>query len=74
MPAPLVTATNLTKKFEEFVAVDSIDFEIPPGESFGFLGPNGAGKTSTMRMIATVSPVTSGSLTVFNLDPAAEGR
>ena len=74
MPAPLVTATNLTKKFEEFVAVDSIDFEITPGESFGFLGPNGAGKTSTMRMIATVSPVTSGSLTVFNLDPAAEGR
>jgi len=74
MPAPLVTAANLTKKFDDFVAVDSIDFEITPGESFGFLGPNGAGKTSTMRMIATVSPVTSGTLTVFDLDPAAHGR
>lgn len=74
MAAPLVTATNLTKKFDDFVAVDSIDFEISPGESFGFLGPNGAGKTSTMRMIATVSPVTSGNLTVFALDPATDGR
>ena len=74
MAAPLVTATNLTNKFDDFTAVDSIDFEISQGESFGFLGPNGAGKTSTMRMIATVSPVTSGSLSVFNLDPAADGR
>ena len=74
MAAPLVTATNLTKKFDDFTAVDSIDFEISQGESFGFLGPNGAGKTSTMRMIATVSPVTSGSLSVFDLDPAADGR
>lgn len=74
MAAPLVTANDLTKKFEDFVAVDAIDFEITPGESFGFLGPNGAGKTSTMRMIATVSPVTSGSLTVFDLDPATDGR
>ncbi len=74
MTAPLVIAENLTKRFDDITAVDSVDFEIHPGESFGFLGPNGAGKTSTMRMIATVSPVTSGTLSVFGLDPAADGR
>ena len=40
-----------------------IDFDVAPGESFGFLGPNGAGKTSTMRMIGCVSPVSDGTLT-----------
>lgn len=74
MAVPLVVAESLTKRFDDITAVDSIDFEIHPGESFGFLGPNGAGKTSTMRMIATVSPVTSGTLSVFGLDPAADGR
>ncbi len=74
MAVPLVVAENLTKRFDDITAVDSIEFEIHPGESFGFLGPNGAGKTSTMRMIATVSPVTSGTLSVFGLDPAADGR
>lgn len=39
------------------------------GEVFGFLGPNGAGKTTTMKMIACVSPKTSGSLTVLGMDP-----
>ncbi len=74
MAVPLVVAESLTKRFDDITAVDSIEFEIYPGESFGFLGPNGAGKTSTMRMIATVSPVTSGTLSVFGLDPAADGR
>jgi lipooligosaccharide transport system ATP-binding protein len=69
----LVAATGLTKRFGDLVAVDSIDFAIEKGESFGFLGPNGAGKTSTMRMIATVSPVTSGRLSVLGLDPEADG-
>ena len=39
------------------------------GEVFGFLGPNGAGKTTTMKMIACVSPKTSGTLTVLGMDP-----
>jgi lipooligosaccharide transport system ATP-binding protein len=43
------------------------------GEVFGFLGPNGAGKTSTMRMIAAVSPLTSGSLRVLGRDPGDRG-
>lgn len=70
---PLIVAKDLTKHFGTMVAVDGISFEIAQGEAFGFLGPNGAGKTSTMRMIASVSPVTSGSLSVLGLDPATHG-
>jgi lipooligosaccharide transport system ATP-binding protein len=70
---PLIQARNLVKRFGDFVAVDSIDFDLQRGEAFGFLGPNGAGKTSTMRMIGCVSPVTDGTLSVFGLDPAHDG-
>jgi lipooligosaccharide transport system ATP-binding protein len=74
MPSePMVVARQLTKRFDQFVAVDAIDFAIAPGESYGLLGPNGAGKTSTMRMIACMSPVTSGQLRVLGLDPATDG-
>ncbi|MTA29151.1 MAG: ATP-binding cassette domain-containing protein, partial [Actinobacteria bacterium] len=66
----MIRARSLTKKFGQFEAVRGIDVEVRPGESFGFLGPNGAGKSSTMRMIAGVSPVTSGTLEIFGLDPA----
>ncbi|MFW2340922.1 MAG: ABC transporter ATP-binding protein [Acidimicrobiia bacterium] len=74
MTAPLVSARGLTKRFDDFTAVDAIDFDISPGEVFGFLGPNGAGKSSTMRMIGATSPITAGSLSVFGLDPDADGR
>jgi lipooligosaccharide transport system ATP-binding protein len=70
---PMVTARGLVKRFEGFVAVDGIDFEIAKGESYGFLGPNGAGKTSTMRMISCMSPVTDGTLRVLGMDPATDG-
>ena len=74
MTDSLVEARNLTKTFGDFTAVDGIDFSIPKGQAFGFLGPNGAGKTSTMKMISTVSPITSGQMTVFGLDPTTQGR
>jgi lipooligosaccharide transport system ATP-binding protein len=67
--SPLIRARSLTKCFGTFTAVDRIDFDVEPGEAFGFLGPNGAGKTSTMRMIACASPVTSGELSVIGMDP-----
>jgi len=73
MPEALVSARSLTKRFGEFTAVDSIDFDVHAGESFGFLGPNGAGKSSTMKMIGAVSPVTGGTLSVLGRDPATEG-
>jgi lipooligosaccharide transport system ATP-binding protein len=69
----LIHARDLTKRFGELVAVDAVEFDVAPGEAFGFLGPNGAGKTSTMRMIGCVSPVTSGTLTVLGMDPATDG-
>ena len=71
---PVVKAHNLVKLYGEHRAVDGIDFDIQPGETFAMLGPNGAGKSSTMKMISTVSPVTSGELRVLGLDPAADGR
>jgi lipooligosaccharide transport system ATP-binding protein len=71
--AALIEARRLTKRFDDFVAVDGIDVRVEPGEAFGFLGPNGAGKTSTMRMIACVSPVSGGELQVLGLDPAKDG-
>ncbi|HAS10092.1 MAG TPA: ABC transporter [Acidimicrobiaceae bacterium] len=72
-PDALVRARGLTKHFDDFVAVDGIDFEVRRGEVFGFLGPNGAGKTSTMRMISCVSPSTGGELSVLHLDPRTDG-
>jgi lipooligosaccharide transport system ATP-binding protein len=70
----LVNAENLTKKFDDLVAVDGINFEIFKGESFGFLGPNGAGKTTIMRMIQSVSPITQGTLTLAGMDVTKQGR
>jgi len=66
----LIAAEGLIKTFGDFVAVNEIDFEVRPGEVFGFLGPNGAGKTSTMRMIGCTSPRTGGSLRVLGRDPS----
>ena len=70
----LVKAENVSKKFGDLVAVDSINFEILKGESFGFLGPNGAGKTTIMRMIQNVSPLTSGKLTLAGMDVTERNR
>ena len=70
---PLIHARGLVKRFGELTAVDAIDFDLRRGEAFGFLGPNGAGKTSTMRMIGCVSPITDGTLRVFDLDPMRDG-
>lgn len=71
---PLIKARDLTKKFNQLIAVDKISFEIHEGECFGFLGPNGAGKTSTVKMIHCVSPVTSGELTVNGMPANVNNR
>ncbi len=70
---PLIQGKALTKRFGDQVAVDGIDFSVRPGEVFGFLGPNGAGKTTTMRMIACVSPITDGELSVLGMNPVRDG-
>jgi lipooligosaccharide transport system ATP-binding protein len=70
---PLIHARGLTKRFDDLVAVDAIDFDVQQGEAFGFLGPNGAGKSSTMRMIGCVSPPSGGTFRVLGLDPVKHG-
>jgi lipooligosaccharide transport system ATP-binding protein len=69
----LISATDLSKKFEDFVAVDSINFQVARGEAFGLLGPNGAGKSTTMRLIASTLQRTSGELKILGLDPNKRG-
>ena len=59
---------DLTKKYEDKIAVDGINLEIYKGECFGLLGPNGAGKTTTMKMIYCSALVTSGELYVLGLN------
>jgi lipooligosaccharide transport system ATP-binding protein len=66
-PKVLIKAENLTKKYGDFLAVDSINFEVYQAECCGFLGPNGAGKTTTIRMIHCFLPITSGKLTVADM-------
>ncbi|MGO3152579.1 MAG: ABC transporter ATP-binding protein [Galactobacter sp.] len=70
---PIVRARGLTKRYGDFTAVDGIDFDVTPGESFGFLGPNGAGKSTTMSMVGGTSTRTAGELTVMGMDPDRQG-
>ncbi len=64
----IIKTINLTKKFKDLVAVDSVNLEIEEGECFGLLGPNGAGKTSLIRMITAVSPPTYGDIWIDGRD------
>ncbi len=69
----MIVAKGLTKKFDDFIAVDGINFEVKRGEAFGLLGPNGAGKSTTMRMIASTSKRTDGELLILGKDPDKNG-
>ena len=69
----LISARGLTKKFGDFTAVNSIDFDVSKGESFGLLGPNGAGKSTVMRMIGATSQRNAGDLTILGKDPELNG-
>jgi ABC-2 type transport system ATP-binding protein len=65
----IITVKDLTKRFNTFVAVDDISFEVKKGEVFGFLGPNGAGKSTTIKMLTTLLKPTSGTIRMNNHDP-----
>lgn len=64
----IIVAENLSKRYGDFVAVDSISFDVRKGEIFGFLGANGAGKTTAMRMLCGLSLPTSGIASVAGFD------
>lgn len=55
---------NVTKYYDDFLAVDNLSFTVKPGEIFGLLGVNGAGKTTTFRMIMGLIDTNSGSITL----------
>jgi ABC-2 type transport system ATP-binding protein len=59
---------DLSKKFDQFTAVDSLSFTIQPGEIVGFLGPNGAGKSTTLKMIAGFLSPDAGSIFLSGLE------
>jgi ABC-2 type transport system ATP-binding protein len=65
---PAIVANSLTKRFGDFTAVDEVNFEVRPGEIFGFLGPNGSGKTTTIRMTLGLMKPTSGGVQVLGMD------
>ena len=64
----MIQAENLTKRFETFLAVDGVSFNVESGEVMALLGPNGAGKTTTVRMLTSVLRPTGGSARVAGYD------
>jgi len=67
-----VEVRDLTKRFDRFTAVDSINFSVNKGEIFGLLGPNGAGKSTTIKMLCGILSPSSGSGTVSGYDIVKE--
>jgi len=61
---PVVTASSLTKRYGELIAVDELTFSLRPGIT-GFLGPNGAGKTTTLRLLLGLAEPTAGEALLF---------
>jgi ABC-2 type transport system ATP-binding protein len=62
------TVQSISKKFDQFQAVESLSFSIQPGEIVGFLGPNGAGKSTTLKMIAGFLTPDTGSIQLSGID------
>jgi ABC-2 type transport system ATP-binding protein len=69
---PAVRCSHLSYWFGSHLAVDDVDLEIQPGETFGLLGPNGAGKTTTIRMLTTLLKPARGSINVLGVDAASQ--
>ncbi len=70
--AHIIEVTNLTKKFDEFVAVKGVSFSVEEGGIFAFLGPNGAGKSTTIKMLTTLLRPTSGTILINGFNPVTD--
>lgn len=68
----VIVAEQLTRRFNDFTAVDHVDLDIEEGDIFGFLGPNGSGKTTLMRMLCGILAPSSGRATVLGYDTVRE--
>ncbi len=62
---------GLTKRFDDFTALDGVDLSVEQGAIYGFLGPNGAGKTTTLRILTGLARPTSGTASIFGHDPGS---
>lgn len=69
-----VAVRGLTKRFDDFTAVDGVSFDVRRGEIVGYLGPNGSGKTTTIRMLLGILRPTSGGASVLGFDVAREAE
>ena len=72
MTNTILEATELVKKYGDFVAVNDVSFTMQEGEVFGLLGPNGAGKSTTISMFTCLFPPTKGSMRIFGHDVVKE--
>jgi len=68
MSTQVIRATDLTRRFGDFTAVDHISFTMDSGEVVGYLGPNGSGKTTTIRMLLGLLIPTAGEASVLGYD------
>ncbi len=64
----MITARNLTKSFDGFMALDDVSFEFEDGEIFGIIGHNGAGKTTLLKIVSGLIAPTSGELFINDID------
>ncbi len=71
---PVVMIENLTKRYGDFVALDSLSMQVDKGQILGFIGPNGAGKTTTIRILVGLAKATSGSATIAGCDCLNDAR
>jgi ABC-2 type transport system ATP-binding protein len=69
---PAIVVDGLKKDYGDVKAVRGVDFQVAPGEVFGFLGPNGAGKTTTISMLCTLVKPTDGRASVAGHDVVTE--
>jgi ABC-2 type transport system ATP-binding protein len=67
-----IDVQHLVKKFDNFVAVNDISFQVKRGDVFAFLGPNGAGKTTTIKILTTLLHPTSGVVRINGFDPLTQ--
>ena len=70
----MIEINNLTKQFDEHLAVDRLTLTIEEGEVFGFLGPNGAGKTTTIRMLTSLIQPTSGTARILGYETGVDDQ
>jgi len=74
MGEPVVVTRELTKRYGEFTALDSLSIQVDKGKILGFIGPNGAGKTTTIKILVGLARSTSGSASIAGVDCVREAH